>query len=123
MTKWQLFSALGGKAFPNRGNLIDCNDSSGTPRLGFVHNVQREDGSGSSFNLTISQHPCWFLSHIPCFGATVMTKRELIDHLSNIPDDAEVTIGFHEDDEFTKHSIAQVHSNPDDPIIEIIVPV
>lgn len=49
MTKFQLATLL----FTSSAKEISIMDSNGTTHHGYVSSVEREDGSGSSFNITL----------------------------------------------------------------------
>jgi hypothetical protein len=49
MTKWQLFECMTCKG----SQLVSVIDSSNRKHTGIITSIQREDGSGSSFNVTM----------------------------------------------------------------------
>jgi hypothetical protein len=49
MSKWQLASLL----FTAQAKQVGICDTYGTTHCGFLSKIEREDGSGSSFNVTI----------------------------------------------------------------------
>jgi hypothetical protein len=50
MTKWELFKALGAEhPLPRH-----FTDASGSRHYGYLRSIEREDGSGHSFNVTIN---------------------------------------------------------------------
>ena len=60
MTKWQLYNLLS-QTEPLPGYFVA---SDGNQYLGILQSVQREDGSGSSFNLTIANQSGTATFHI-----------------------------------------------------------
>jgi hypothetical protein len=60
MTKWQLFNLLS-QVCPMPGYFVA---SDGKQYLGILQSVQREDGSGSSFNITIANQSGTITIHI-----------------------------------------------------------
>jgi hypothetical protein len=51
ISKWQLFGML---AADRNAEPVEIFDSNGRPHSGLLSSVQREDGSGCSFNVTLS---------------------------------------------------------------------